>query len=43
MADEKALRGQVAKRAAYCCEYCQLPEPLTALPFQIDHVIAADA
>ncbi len=40
MADEKALRQRVASRAQYRCEYCQLPEPLTALPFQIDHVIA---
>jgi hypothetical protein len=30
----------VASRAAHCCEYCRLPERLTTLPFQIDHVIA---
>jgi len=40
MADDKALREQVASRAGHCCEYCRLSERLTALPFQIDHVIA---
>jgi len=40
MADERSLRQQVASRARYRCEYCQFPQHLSALPFQIDHVIA---
>lgn len=39
-AREKALREAVAQRAGYRCEYCQLPESWTSLPFQLDHVIA---
>ncbi len=34
------LRHPVAERSRYCCEYCQLPEQWTSLPFQLDHVIA---
>ena len=40
MADEKTLRDQVANRAEHRCEYCQLPERSTSLPFQVDHIIA---
>lgn len=40
MVDDMTLRDQVASRAEYRCEYCQLPERGTSLPFQIDHVIA---
>lgn len=40
MVDERTLRQRVAARAGYCCEYCQLPEHGTSLPFQLDHVIA---
>ena len=39
-AKEKTLRDAVARRAAFRCEYCQLPERWTSLPFQLDHVIA---
>jgi len=41
MADESGLRSFVARRAGFCCEYCQLPEQHTRLPFQLDHVIAS--
>ncbi len=34
------LAELVWARAANCCEYCQLPQPLDDLPFQIDHIIA---
>ena len=40
MAEKDTLRQEVAARARHCCEYCQLPERWTSLPFQIDHVIA---
>ena len=30
----------VKQRASGRCEYCQLPEAYSVLPFQIDHVIA---
>ena len=40
MAEEQTLRAQVAERARHCCEYCQLPDHLTSLRFQVDHVIA---
>jgi hypothetical protein len=35
-----ALRDDVRARAADCCEYCQLSQTLTALPHEIDHIIA---
>lgn len=38
MAD--ALTQLVRQRALYCCEYCQLPEAYSILPFELDHVIA---
>ena len=34
------MREAVARRPAFRCEYCQLPERWTSLPFQLDHVIA---
>ena len=37
---EIALRQLVAQRANGQCEYCQYPEALAYLPFQIDHIIA---
>lgn len=40
MAHERTLREQVADRAGNRCEYCHLPERLTSLPFQLDHIIA---
>ena len=36
----KTLQQEVWQRAGGLCEYCRLPERLTRLPFQIDHVIA---
>lgn len=29
------LRQQVAERAAYCCEYCRLPEKMLSSPFRL--------
>lgn len=37
---DKDLLRFVRERADYCCEYCQLPESCSALPFHLDHVIA---
>jgi hypothetical protein len=34
------LVAAVRRRARYRCEYCQFPQRLAELPFQIDHVIA---
>ena len=34
------LHEFVRQRAAGCCEYCQLPQFASAIPFEIDHVIA---
>jgi 5-methylcytosine-specific restriction endonuclease McrA len=36
----RTLELQVWRRARTCCEYCQLPQETTDLPFQIDHIIA---
>jgi hypothetical protein len=41
MADDSIIRSEVAHRARNRCEYCQLPEQFTQVPFQLDHVIAA--
>ncbi|XXU91044.1 HNH endonuclease signature motif containing protein [Sorangium sp. So ce1099] len=30
--------GHPARKAI--CEYCQLPQPLSSIPFEIDHIIA---
>ena len=35
------LRQSVRDRAELRCEYCHLPERVGELPFQIDHIIAA--
>lgn len=40
MARKRSLRDRVAERARHCCEYCRLPDDLTSVPFQLDHVIA---
>lgn len=40
MAEGQTLREQVVQRARRRCEYCQLPDHLTSLEFQLDHVIA---
>lgn len=37
---DEALQQQVFLRAGGICEYCRLPQRLTRLPFQIDHIIA---
>jgi hypothetical protein len=37
---EPALSALVRRRAGDVCEYCQLPARLSALPFEIDHIIA---
>jgi 5-methylcytosine-specific restriction endonuclease McrA len=34
------MQQQVHARAHGVCEYCHLPDTLTTLPFQIDHIIA---
>ncbi len=34
------MQQQVRERAAGLCEYCHLPDALTTLPFQTDHIIA---
>lgn len=34
------LRALVRRRARFRCEYCQFPERLAELRFQIDHIIA---
>lgn len=36
----EALVSLVRKRARFRCEYCQLPEQYSSLPFEIDHVVA---
>jgi hypothetical protein len=33
------LRREVARRAAYLCEYCQLQQYLCPEPFEIEHII----
>lgn len=37
---ESALAALVRERAQSRCEYCRLPEGLSAIPFEIDHVLA---
>lgn len=37
---DKALEELVWERAGGCCEYCQVPQALDPLRFQIDHVIS---
>jgi HNH endonuclease len=36
----RSMQQQVRERAKGCCEYCHLPDTLTTLPYQIDHIIA---
>jgi hypothetical protein len=36
----QALIALVRRRAQGCCEYCRLPQVHSAIPFQIDHIIA---
>jgi 5-methylcytosine-specific restriction endonuclease McrA len=35
-----ALRAEVRSRAAGRCEYCLVPEKLTLVPHEVDHIIA---
>ncbi len=35
-----ALRAEVRSRAAGRCEYCLVPEELTLVPHEVDHIIA---
>jgi HNH endonuclease len=37
---DRSLREQVWQRASACCEYCQMPQPLTDAVHEIDHIIA---
>lgn len=37
---DKALVRLVRERANHSCEYCQLPQSLSSIPFEIDHVIS---
>ncbi len=37
---DDALMRLVWQRANRACEYCQLPQACSTLPFEIDHVIA---
>jgi hypothetical protein len=34
------LAALVRERACSRCEYCQLPEAFSAIPFEIDHILA---
>jgi hypothetical protein len=36
----QALVTLVRRRARQCCEYCRLPQTHSAIPFEIDHIIA---
>jgi 5-methylcytosine-specific restriction endonuclease McrA len=40
MAIPRSMQHQVRERANGVCEYCHLPDTVTTLPFQIDHIIA---
>src|SRR5262249_2642391 len=37
---KRSLELRVWRRARSCCEYCQLPQEYSDLPFQVDHIIA---
>jgi len=37
---DAALTALVRKRAQSTCEYCRLPQVFSAIPFEIDHIIA---
>ena len=36
-----ALAEFVWERAIRCCEYCRMPQAYDELPFEIDHIVAA--
>src|SRR5262245_16046048 len=37
---DAALENLVWQRAGSCCEYCQLAQECSSIPFEIDHIIA---
>ncbi|WP_437282872.1 HNH endonuclease signature motif containing protein [Sorangium sp. So ce375] len=37
---DAALVASVTRRAHAACEYCQLPQAVSSIPFEIDHIIA---
>lgn len=37
---DKATRAAIAERAAHCCEYCGLPDDISLIAHQPDHIIA---
>src|SRR5947209_8691180 len=37
---DQALVTFVRQRAGGRCEYCQLPQPFSSTPFEMDHIIA---
>jgi 5-methylcytosine-specific restriction endonuclease McrA len=37
---DAALAALVRKRAQLICEYCRLPQVFSAIPFEIDHIVA---
>lgn len=37
---KRATTRIVHERAKDCCEYCQLPQEASSIPFEIDHIIA---
>ena len=38
---DASLKETVRRRAGFRCEYCHLPEAIAELPFQFDHIVAA--
>jgi hypothetical protein len=37
---QDTLANLVRERAGHACEYCRLPQALSCIPFEIDHIIA---
>jgi hypothetical protein len=37
---DAALVELIYRRASHCCEYCRLPQTLSSVPFEIDHVVS---
>ncbi|HRI72114.1 MAG TPA: HNH endonuclease signature motif containing protein [Polyangium sp.] len=37
---DAALTALVRNRAQLTCEYCRLPQAFSAIPFEIDHIVA---
>jgi 5-methylcytosine-specific restriction endonuclease McrA len=37
---DASLIALIRDRAARCCEYCRLPQVLSSIPFEIDHIIS---